>query len=506
MIPSLTSLIPATALANPAAPGGAVIQPASEHIPDSLDLLRQLNNEEVFTPAWVANAMLDLLPASTWSNPSLRFLDPACKSGVFLREIAKRLYRGLAEQIPDPAQRKEHIFKKMLFGVSTSKLCSWVARRTVYYTMNPDQEEFSVVKMPTNQGNIFFDETLQITQGCQDLATLIATANKTIPEYPMNFDIIIGNPPYQESDGGHGASASPLYHKFIQAAKAMNPQFISFIVPARWYAGGKGLDDFRAEMLADPHISHLVDYPNADDCFPGVEIKGGVCYFLRDKNYTGPTDVTNCVEDQPPVVAKRALNDYSWFIRHNNAVSILQKVKAIESDFLNSKVSSRKPFGMSTNFSDFTQTQTSPDQLKLYANGQQGWVAPEHVTKGKNLVDKWKVLVSRAYGAGEGFPHQIIGKPFVASPQAVCTETYIVLSHFTEETHAQTFAAYASTRFFRFMISLLKNTQDNSKEKFSFVPDLPMTEEWTDEKLYKRYGLTPAEIAFIEAQIKEMAV
>ncbi len=320
----------------------------------------------------------------------------------------------------------------------------------------------------------------------------------------MHFDIIIGNPPYQEADGGHGASASPLYHKFIQAAKALDPQFISFIVPARWYAGGKGLDSFRAEMLADPHISHLIDYPNAEDCFPDVDIKGGVCYFLRDKNHCGPAEVVNCVEGRPPVVAKRALNEYSWFIRHGNAISILRKVKATDTDFLSSKVSSRKPFGMRTNFTSFSQTQTSPDQLKLYARGQQGWVDPVHVSKGAELVDKWKVLVSAAYGRGGTAPDQIIGRPILCGPGAVCTETYISLGVFADKAEAQAFCSYVSTRLFRFLVSLLKNTQHNSKDCFAIVPDLPMTEEWTDEKLYHRYNLTPAEIAFIESQVKPM--
>lgn len=319
----------------------------------------------------------------------------------------------------------------------------------------------------------------------------------------MKFDVIVGNPPYQLGDGGHGASAMPIYQKFVEQAKTLKPRYMAFIIPSRWFAGGKGLDGFRADMLADRHMKELVDYPNASDCFPGVEIKGGVCYFIWDSQHSGDCNVRTILGDEELPSMRRPLGEYDTFIRFNQAVPILRKVQARHEETLDKKVSSMKPFGFRTFFNNFNNI-NNPDKLKIFANKKIGYVQNTLVQTNREWIDKYKVLTSMAYGAGEGFPHQIMGKPILAEPKSVCTETYLVANSFDDEDQAKNFEKYMKTRFFRFLVMLKKNTQHISKDRFAFVPDLPMNETWTDEKLYARYDIDADEQAFIESMIKEM--
>ena len=490
------------------------------HKPDILDCIANLSNDEVFTPPAVANKMLDLLPPEVWTNPELRFLDPGCKSGVFLREAAKRLMAGLAAAIPDEAVRREHIFKNMLHGIAITELTAQISRRTLYYSKDASSEQ-SVVQLSTSDGNIRYQNIAHTFKAgscihcgapeaaARDLESLESHAYLFIHEEldpTMKFDVIIGNPPYQLKDGGHGASASPLYHKFVQQAMSANPRYMSMIIPSRWFAGGKGLDEFRAQMLADRRMKVLVDHPDAGECFPGVEIKGGVCYFLWDAKHGG-TDSDTCLvrnlNGESIDEAHRRLDGYDVFIRFNKSVSILEKVLALKEPSLETQVSSRKPFGFATNFDDY-KTKSFEGAVQLYARGEVGWVAADKIVVHTEWISKWKVLTAMAAEGDGKFPNRITGRPIVAAPNSVCTETYLVLAVFDSDSEANNFAAYQQSRFFRFLVSLRKNTQHLTRDRFSFVPKLDMTEAWTDEKLYARYGFTPDEVAFIESMIKEM--
>ena len=490
--------------------------------PDVLSCLANLSNDEVFTPPGLANQILDLLPAKLFKSKDTKFLDPVCKSGVFLREIAKRLMDGLEKEIPDKQKRINHIFKNQLFGIAITELTSLLSRRSVYCSKTANGKYSICEDFENEQGNIILKPTKHkwkngkcefcgANQEVYDRADALETyayqfIHTEKPEQifkNMKFDVIIGNPPYQLSDGGAQASASPIYHKFVEQAKKLNPRFLTMIIPARWFAGGKGLDSFREEMLNDKRIRKVVDYHDAADCFPGVEIKGGVCYFLWERDNPGLCEVIPVVQSEQLKPMSRNIGEYDVFVRFNDAIPILKKVQKFNEDKISSIISSRKPFGFPTSFTSFSQTPVI-NGVKIYAQKNEGWINRDAITINKELVDLPKVLLSKAYNGGYTYPHQIINVPFVPKNPSCCTETYLVCGAFENDVQAKFFVSYAKTKFFRFMVSIRKVTQDNPKDRFDFVPMQNFDESWTDEKLYKKYGITEKEIEFIESMIRPM--
>lgn len=490
--------------------------------PDVLTCLANLSNDEVFTPPVVVNRMLDLLPAELWRNPDARFLDPVSKTGVFLREIAKRLMEGLCERIPDRQQRADHIFTRQLFGIAITELTALLSRRSVYCSKQANGPYSVCTAFHDADGNIRFRSTEHTWQNgrCRYCGasrevydrddTLESHAYEFIhtenPEtiFPdMKFDVIIGNPPYQLSDGGNGASASPLYHRFVRQAQKLKPRYLTMIIPSRWFGGGKGLDDFRREMLNDNHIRILVDYENASDCFPGVDIAGGVCYFLWDRDNPGLCDVVN-VRNNETMHSVRALNEFDTFIRHDQAASIVRKVCAFGEPMMSNMVSSSKPFGLRT----FVRPQESGDILLRWQNGE-GPYRRDEITVGRELIDKWKVITSyvgydHAGNPGKDGKRRVFSKIDILPPGTICTETYLVVGSFDTEQEATKLVAYMKTLFFRFLVAQCMYSHHITKEAYRLVPIQDFSQSWTDEKLYAKYGITDEEIKFIESMVRPM--
>lgn len=486
--------------------------------PDVLSCLANLSNDEVFTPPNVVNQMLDTLPQELFSNPDTKFLDPACKTGVFLREIAKRLIVGLEKQYPDLQERLDHIFHEQLYGIAITELTSLISRRGVYCSKYPNSE-FSVSFFDNAEGNVRFKKIQHVWQGgscvyCgatqsqydrdESLETHAYELIHTLrPEeiFNMKFDVIISNPPYQLSDGGNGASAKPIYHLFVEQAKKLKPRFMSMIIPARWYAGGKGLDTFRDNMLNDNHIREIHDYVDASDCFSGVEIKGGICYFLWERDKEGDCKVFSHKGNDIISSMERPLleKDNNTFIRYNDAIQILRKVKSFEEETFDLLVSPRKPFAFPSNFRDYMHESKGEHTVFIYAQKDKGYVTRKQVEKNVDVIDKWKVFIPEAIGAGN--MEVDIVKPIVGAPNTVCSETYVMVGPVDSEVVANNITSYIGTKFFHFLLGLKKITQHTTSKTYSFVPQQDFSIAWTDKMLYEKYGLTEKEIMFIEKSV-----
>ena len=496
------------------------------YAPDILNCLANLSSDEVFTSPELANRMLDLLPQELFHNPKTRFLDPCSKSGVFLREIAKRLLAGLEEQIPDLQERIDHIMTKQVFGIACTDLTAEMSRRTLYCSKLANGEYSVTTAFRDAQGNLRYDRchhTWNAQGRCEycgaSKGEYLRTDSRETYAYPfihksikeifhkdMQFDVIIGNPPYQLNVGVEKENyAIAIYDKFVTQAKKLNPRYLCMIIPARWYAGGRGLDDFRDEMLHDDRLRIIHDYADATQVFPGVEIKAGVCYFLWDRDNRGLCSVYTHNNDTVISESIRPLleegND--TFIRYNEGISILNKVRKNNKESFSQLVSPQTPFGIISSFKGYRHDREIND-VHFYTNNDTGYIRMDEVKSHRDWIPEHKVYISAAYGAGNAFPHQIINKPFVGEPNSCCSQTYLLIGPFESEQICENVISYIKTRLFRFMVMLKKNAQHAMRGVYQFVPLQDFSHPWTDEMLYKKYGLTKDEIAFIESMIRPM--
>lgn len=495
------------------------------YTPDVLTCIANLSNDEVFTPPSVANAMLDMLPQELFENPDTTFLDPACKSGVFLREIAVRLIKGLEWQIPDLQERLDHIFHKQLFGIAITELTSLLSRRSLYCSKYPNSE-YSVSKFDNAQGNIrykrinhhwqngkcvFCGASIGQYERGEDLETHAYELIHTLEPkeiFNMRFDVIISNPPYHLSDGGSGPSASPLYNKFVESAKKLSPKYITMIIPSRWFAGGKGLNEFRESMLNDNRLRILVDYVNSADCFSGVDIAGGINYFLWDKDYSGDCTVTT-KRGKESVTSVRKLNQFDIFIRSNESLSIINKVLSSNDDTLDNHAFTRNPFGFESKSRGRKNKDDEHPVTLIHSQGK-GYVKQSDVHKNSDCLKYWKVSIGKLVpsngevGVDPSKGYNAMTQPRLLLPFEVITDSYLVLSAFKSEEEAVNFLNYMTNKFPRFLMHETYSSMNISKNNFRFVPFLDFNKPWTDEELYQRYNLTDEEIDFIESMIRPM--
>ena len=497
--------------------------------PDILEVIANLSNDAVFTPPRVVNAVLDLLPAEVWADPTLRWLDPGSKTGVFPREISRRLMVGLASAIPDEEARLHHILTEMVFAVATEEITGMMTRRSLYCSKDATTPH-SVAQFSSPAGNVWQQKvehnyndkgTCTECKGARGELEIAGRDNKAYgfihadgrskieKEMSMKFDVIVGNPPYQMSGGGGGTNDTPLYNVFVEEAIKLNPRYVSMIIPSRWMAGGRGLEDFRASMLKDKRLRHLVDYPNAGELFPGVEIKGGVCYFLWDRDIPGACDMTIIRGDETHGPEARNLGEFDILVRDSRALDILHKVLYCKEASLADLVSGDTPFGIPTNFTGYRRGEKKPGDLKLFLKDKvrgEKWIDSDLVRKNPHAIKKWKIFVPEAGSdGGQKLPDVVLGVPFVGGPNTVSTQTFLFIGPFDTKAEAESALSLVQTRLARFLISLRKISQHAMKSVYTWVPQQTWDHAWTDAELYKKYGITPEEQAYIESMVKEMA-
>jgi len=509
--------------------------------PDVLTCIANLSNDEVFTPPELANRMLDSLAeawatnnkgANIWTDKSVRFLDPCTKSGVFLREITSRLSKGLETEIPNLEMRVNHILTKQVFGIGITQITALLARRSVYCSKYANGKHSIAKSFTDEKGNIWFKRMehswidlkcefcgapraiLDREEELENYAYAFIHTNKIQARIAnlfgenMQFDVIIGNPPYQMKGGAGGSSDSSIYHLFVEQAKKLEPRFLSMVVPSRWLAGGRGLEEFRKKMLNSGQLFRLIDFPVSKEVFPNVEVKGGICYFLWSAAHKGPCKVT-VVRGGEESSSLRQLDEFDVFVRDPRAVGILRKVLKFGETPITEILTADTPFGIATNFEEFHDKKKAGDVALHYVRSGKryiGYVPRSIITKNADLISKWKVLVPKAGSdGGQKIPDVVLGKPWLSSPPSVATQTFLAFCAASKEA-AQSIESYYRTKFFRHLVSLRKLTQDALRPMYSWVPVQAWDREWTDKALYKKYGLTKEEIDYIETVIRPMDI
>lgn len=524
--------------------------------PDVLTCIANLSNDEVFTPPNLANKMLNTLEAawsashdgaSIWADPTVTFLDPVTKSGVFLREVTVRLIKGLEHEIANLEERVDHILTRQIFGVGITQLTSLLARRSVYCSKDAAGEHSvaaSFRKDHRPNGNIWFErcEHTWVLGNCRycgaNQKTLDRGAGFETHAYPfihtndiksriaemfggtMQFDVIIGNPPYQLTDGGQGASALPIYNKFVDQAKALDPRFLCMVIPARWFFGGRGLDGFRKNMLEDKRIRVLVDYSDSRQVFQSVDVAGGVCYFLWNRDQPGDCEIVthDYLGNESRSVRPLLEPGCDILIRNSESIEILKKIVSRECGTsgvmlppglrFEQQVSGQKPFGLRTYFRGNAKKKHT-DDIILQQSGRRAWVSRGDITDGIDLIDKWKVFTSKSSSEHAGQAdrdgmRRVLSLSGILPPGSAVTETYVLLGSYDTETEACNCLSYATTKFFRFLVATRTSAQDLPRSAYSFVPIQDFTRPWSDKDLYAKYGLSSDEVAFIEKTIRPM--
>jgi len=523
-----------------------------DYSPDILNCLANLSSDEVFTSPELANRMLDLLPQELFRSPKTRFLDPCSKSGVFLREIAKRLLAGLEEQIPDLQERIDHIMTKQVFGIACTDLTAEMSRRTLYCSKLANGEYSVTTAFRDQQGNLRY-ERCQHTWNAQGRCEYCGASkgeylrtdiretyaypfiHKSIKEIfkkDMQFDVIIGNPPYQlskateNSTSSNGAFASAIYPMFIEQASKLDPRYLIMITPSRWMTKtGQGVsDEWVDKMISENHFVEMHDYIDSTECFAGVDIMGGVSYFLYEPKYTGKCKFVSHHKGVSVEIVDY-LDSYKSgiVIRDSRARKIVDKVIEVEGKYYNGQSFSTivgpshfydKSGQLNTSWRGYVVNEDSEHSVKYYLNKRVeakgfAWIKKSDIPKNNHTLDRHKVFIPKANGSfGEDAP--ILGVPFYGEPGSVCSQTYLYIGHYhvedddLTEKECHNIISYIKTKFFRYMVSIKKNTQDAPTAVYQFVPLQDFSHLWTDEMLYKKYGLTEDEIAFIESMIRPM--
>ncbi len=531
------------------------VQTAQDYVEnfDILETINNVGNDEVFTPNRLCNEMLDLLPKEVWINPHYKWLNPVDKNGVFLREIAIRLDKGLVSWEKDLEKRRKHILQKMIYSIGLTRFTAQVSRRTVYYCSVANRGFDNLLDENNNslngyaigngawfdssEGNIITPSSNHFYEGDRCIYCGISKDSKyndpkQVENYAyefihqenlydylnskffkgsknMKFDIIIGNPPYQlkVNEGGKGLGAIPIYHKFIELAKSLRPKYLSMIVPSRWLLGGVGLDDFRTKMLNDKHIAKIVDYVNSRDCFPNFDINGGVCYFLWDSETSTNECEYTYISNSTKVTSQRVLNEYEIFIRNSEALKIVKKVLLFNEDSISKIVSSQTPYGLNSDYRG--KPSKSKNSYTFYSSDGVSYIEKSEVEKGIDLIDNYRVMLPKITSEHAGIPdkngqYKVLTPLKVLRPGEICSQSYLVVGPVDNENQAYNLKTYLESKLVRYLLLSSIPGMNISKDKFRFIPILNFSKKYTDQEIYKKYNLSESEINVIEKTIRTL--
>lgn len=438
-----------------------------------------------------------------------KVLEINSKTGLYPLYVTYSLYRRSLEEyvkaqcisIENVSVQEEHVVwddvvKDNMYVICNTPMAVGITRRTLF-GFRPIEGKANIKAEKLVDRVSKGDESL-----IKDLKSVGFWKGNTSKQM-IEFNAIVGNPPYQIMDGGAKASASPVYHIFVDLAKKIGARYISMITPARWYSGGKGLDDFRESMMKSKNIRSLFDYFDPNDIFPGIDISGGVCYFLIDKNYNGLCEVSNYRDGKRTTLFRPLLEENeASFVRFNEATTIMHKISCNKNNDFVDLVSARKPFGLDT------KPEISPiagtDSIKVFAYPDNGYINRNEILLHEDWIDRYKVYISYAYGERGDFPYFVLGKPFFGDKGTCCSETYLVIGPFDSKAECENCMSYIRTKFFRFIVLQRKNTQHATSKVYKDVPLQDFSKPWTDEELYNKYGFDMFEREYIESIIKPM--
>lgn len=518
--------------------------------PDVLSCLADLSNDEVMTPPDIANKMLDLIPQELFSNSDTKILDPFCKSGVFLREAAKRFIEGEKDQFDTLQECIDHVFQNQLYGIAITELTSLLSRRSVYCSKYPNSPySISVFDKENAQGNIIYHRIQHEWEGtgdkrhCKRCGASAAEYDRDIAlenhayelihiDNPkeiinMKFDVVIGNPPYQLGfglKGGNSANAKSIYNLFIDQAIKLNPRYLCMIVQSRWMTKtAQGIPDkWVEEQLHSNKYSVIHDFESADGCFPGTGFKGGCNYFLWEREYNG-----KCKYYYHSASGDKVTERYDYLdsknagivIRDPESYSIIEKIEKVEGAYyldidknFSGLVSAKHYFDnselLTSNWTDYKDDRDSKHNVKYYLNinskRTHRWIGLYQIPKNAKTKDLHKIFVPAA--GGSGADSQVIGRAFYGEPGSVCSQTFLVVGydekkhHFSKE-QCLNILSYMQTRFFRYLVSIKKKTQNGPRGVYQFVPMQDYNKAWSDKDLYEKYNLSKEEIELIERTI-----
>lgn len=475
----------------------------------------KLGESEVITPKNICDEMVALVPDDGFTGAvenGHKVLDIAGKAGEFALAIYER-YTALGygiDQIKDtiytiPTSGLTYEFTRMIYEILGLNVAN-IAEKF---------NDYDLLKVKDENDKIDYEKICAILSQNKPFNEITIDDEIAEGDEKVNFGVVVGNPPYQISDGGAQASARPIYQNFVMASKTLLPSYVTIVMPSRWYAGGKGLDEFRTDMLNDSHIEELHDFLHPEEVFPDTNNRGGVCYFLYNEHYDNNRDLVKISTHNGNgeiYNARRSMKtgDLDIFVRSSQAIAVMKKVMKDDCDVLSNHISAAKAFGFRTFFINDPLYRSNKagleDPILCYGrSGKEGYVERTDVRSHSDWIDLWKVYVPESNNIGTEL-NDDNQNAFVGAPKSICTETFLVIGAdlSLNEVSANNLCAYLKTKFARFLLSLAKISQHGTAKTYCFVPVQDFSRSWTDDDLYAKYSLTPDEIAFIESTIKPM--